>query len=283
MRDNYLSVSQRKVTLLKASQYDLCVLGPISWKWKVCRPGQKTSRVITFQFIRETTARVPNLDTFLTRFYENERYKVFFRGWARQVLFSFTVTGGPPRRYRECTVVWSMSFLPNLVKVKGIWSQRLTRLRGIGTFLVAGCYWRTLTLLCTVSSVVFAPYKLRIPGQFSKIFNKYLDSCWSWLLICTGLNNKIGCILTNNFDSWRGSRRKYYLRYGIVRYVLIQHLPRSSWGLITRSRFSWQAVIAKTHFVVIPNVDFCQTKFWFLVDLVLGLLCWGAACIWRTR
>ena len=47
-------------------------------------------------------------------------------------------------------------------------------------------------------------YSLQIKEswQFSKIFNNYLDSCGSWLLICMVLNNKIGCVLTNNFGSW---------------------------------------------------------------------------------
>ena len=47
-------------------------------------------------------------------------------------------------------------------------------------------------------------YSLQIKEswQFSKIFNNCLDSCGSWLLICMFLNNKIGCVLTNNFGSW---------------------------------------------------------------------------------
>ena len=49
-------------------------------------------------------------------------------------------------------------------------------------------------------------YSLQIKEswQFSKIFNNYLDSWGSWLFIFMGLNNKIGCILTNNLDSWGG-------------------------------------------------------------------------------
>ena len=164
--------------------------------------------IITFQFLRERwpSWRHPNMiDAFLARFYENERYKVFFRGCARQVLFSFTVTGDPPRRYGQCTVVWSMSFWPNFVKVKGIWSHVLYVL-----IQMVSCSRLTL--------------------------------------------DKTSC-------DWNVSRG----------------------GWTTRSRFSWQAVMAKTHFVVIPNVDYCQTEVWFLVDVVLGLLCWGAACIRREQ